>query len=407
MFEVVVGGEYRKWIADHYAYSYNFRHHDMATGEVDTWHQVQNRYDYTTNVTNMSGFGRLLIRPIEDLTLMVDGQYASYKSVVDENPVEIFDFGAGEWSGESYRTTMDLKNPDGSWVFGRDEYERTYSFFSPKFGLNYNLTDQLNVMANYSISNKEPKSYQWYDRDKGPGTSQPDEQELEPEKSTNMEFGIGYQSAGLGAKVNYYHTQYEDKIESVQDLQGDWSTLNAGKALHQGVEVELNGQAGNMDFAGSLSWAKNRWQEMKVQTIFDADAEDVVDKVVPFSPERMASASVGYRFGKIRLGLGLSWWDEYYATYTNEYTTTEGDVEEAKLPYFMDLSANISIPIEFGGTVVNLRLDFNNILNRSDNYFKAEYSKDYNRNDALSGVYHWYVLQAPLFNTFLTMEVTF
>jgi len=404
--QLFLGGEVRRWVADHYAYSYNFRSHDTETGLAQVFHQVQNRYDYVTTVTNMSGFGRILIKPVTNLTLMLDGQYARYKSVVMENLVEIFDFGAGTWTGKSYLTTMDLKNSDGSKVFAADDYQRTYTFFSPKFGANYNISDNLNVLANYAITHKEPKSYQWYNRDAGPGTAQPAGTTLDPEKSVNMEFGLGYQSAGLGATVNYYRTNYQDKIESILDMQGTWSTINAGEALHWGIEVGMRGQSGNFDIAGSFTFAKNRWQKMNVQEIFGADAADVEGKVVPFSPERMSNFTIGYRFGSIRVGVGFDWWDDYFATYTNKYTTTAGKTEEAKLPSFASLNANISVPLEIGGTKIKVRLDLNNILNRSDNYFKATYSKDYNRNDALSGKYHWYVLQAPLFNTFLTTEIS-
>ena len=407
MVKFVVGGEGRYWICDHYAYSWDFRSHDMETGLAQTWHQVQNRYDYTTKVFNTSGFARAMVKPIEDLTIQLDGQYARYNSKVDENPVEIYDFGAGKFTGKSYLTTMDLKNSDGSKVFKADDYERTFSFFSPKVGANYNLTDELNVMVNYAIANKEPKSYQWYNRDKGPGTNQPGGEKLEPEKINNLEFGLGYGTSIIGVNVNYYRTDYHDKIESVQSLQGDWTTINAGKSLHQGVELAINGNLGALDFVASTTLAQNRWKDMKVKTIFGAKASEVVDKVVPFSPERMASASVGYHLGELRLGLGVNWWDEYYATYTNKYTKTDGTEADAKLPYFFDVSANLNYPIEIGETVIRLRLDLNNITNRTGNYMRASYSKDYNRNDALSGKYHWYVLQAPLRNVFLTTEISF
>ena len=36
---------------------------------------------------------------------------------------------------------------------------------------------------------------------------------------------------------------------------------------------------------------------------------------------------------------------------------------------------------------------------------EAKYTIDYTRNDALAGKYHWYVLQAPMFNAFFTTEV--
>jgi len=147
---------------------------------------------------------------------------------------------------------------------------------------------------------------------------------------------------------------------------------------------------------------------MNVQKIFGADASLVKNKVVPFAPEQLANLSAGYMIGsKLHIGLGVNWWDEYYATYTNNYTRADGSEASAKLPYFFDLSANVSYPIQLGGTNIRLRLDLNNITNRDSNLMRAAYSADFGRNDSLNSKYSWYVLQAPLFNAFFTTEISF
>ena len=211
----------------------------------------------------------------------------------------------------------------------------------------------------------------------------------------------------MALNVNYYRTNFTDKIERVTSIQGDRQTVNAGKALHWGVETSVNAMLGGLDAAASFTFARNRWQEMTLDEIFSESAEDIVDKVVPFSPELMANGAVGYNLGKLRIGLSVNWWDEYYGSYTNEYTLADGKtVEDAKLPFFMTLNADVSYTFDLGAAGLKLRLDFNNLLNR-ENYANAAYSADYNRNDDLAGTYYMYVMQAPLFNTFLTTELTF
>ncbi len=406
MVKMVVGGDARYWIGDHYATSLNFRSSD-ANGNVITWNEVQRRYDYTTDVLNLSGFARATIKPMEKLTVQLDGQLARYSMKVKENPVEIFDFGTGTFTGKFFRTTMDMKNADGTPKFKASDYERVFNFFSPKLGANYNLTNQLNLMLNYSIANKEPKSYEWYNRDKGPGVNQPGSQELKPEQSNTIELGLGYRTPLFNVTMNLYRTDFKDKIESVTDMQGTSTTINAGKALHQGLELGITGEIGKIDLAGSATMARNRWQTMNVKKIFGSDASLVKNKVVPFAPEQMANLSAGYLIGKIHVGLGVNWWDEYYATYTNNYTKADGSVASSKLPYFFDLSANISYPIQLGGTNIRLRLDLNNITNRDSNLMRAAYSADFGRNDSLNSKYNFYVLQAPLFNAFFTTEISF
>ena len=188
------------------------------------------------------------------------------------------------------------------------------------------------------------------------------------------------------------------------------NTLNAGKALYHGVEFELSGTYKLFDYGGSLTFSRNRWKKMNVKAIFEVPSEDVVGKVVPFSPERMASLNLGYHFTvhrdhHYRMGIRFNYWDEYYGTYSNNYIKEDGTVEDAKLPMFLDISVQMSFTKSLPNADLIFRIDANNLLNRKDNYMRAQYTIDYTRNDFLAGKYHWYVLQAPLLNIFLTAEV--
>ena len=221
---------------------------------------------------------------------------------------------------------------------------------------------------------------------------------------------MGYHSFHLKANANYYHTQYRDKIESVLEFNERTNTINAGNALFQGIEFEFEGEIGKFDYAGSATFSRNRWQKMEVMQIFDADAKDVEGKVVPFSPERMLNASIGYHFTvhqdhHYRAGININYWDRYYGTYTNSYEKVDGTVTTAKLPYFLDVGAHLSLTKSFSKCDLTFRIHANNILNRKDNFMGAQYTIDYGRNDELNGKYHWYVLQSPLLNIFCTMEV--
>lgn len=402
-----LGGEARLWKADHYAESKNFRCVDESGKRIE-YPEVERRYDYSSTVTNLSGFARLQFKPVAKLNAVVDGQYASYKSEVDENPVRIFDFEAGRFTDYSYRVSRDMRNADGTPKFKDSEYERTYDFFSPKLGLNYNLTEQLNVLANYSIAYKEPKVGDWYNRGTGPVR----DQDLSPEKSTNIEFGAGYRVGPMRVDANYYILNFEDKIESVYDQADNRVTINVGKARHQGFELDAGAAMGAIDASASLTFASNRWQEVDVKTIFGVPADSVTDKYVPFSPQKMASGAVGYTMGPLRVGISSRWWDDYYASYTNNYQLADGTWKEAKLPYFFELNADLSYGLKLAGRDVNLRLDLNNLTNRQ-NFARAEWSQDFNRYnpdgtpDPLNGKYYMYVAQSPLLNAFFTVEIVF
>jgi len=420
MIKLTVGGEMRYWRALHKAYTRDVRYYG------GTYDQGQTRYNYDGIVTNISGFLRTQIKPIPELNIVLDGQYASYTSRVEENPIQIFDYGLGMHIDEYYYATKAN--------FEEGDYEKTYDFFSPKAGINYNITDYLNVLANFSIAKKEPRQTDWYDRANGPDYRQTwtdsldvvHVEELDSETATTYEAGIGYEGVGWNLAANYYMTNYEDKLESVYTHDQETLTINAGSAIHQGLEVETNLMINNFDLSVSGTYSQNRWDKMNVEEVFGDSAKHIVDNVVPFSPEQMAAFALGYTFedlpmdGSLRIGFSGNWWDEYYGNYTNEYYTeyienpdgwgyipVEESLEDAKLPYFVTFNSDITYRFKVGGKDASIKLDIKNINNREDNYSRAAWTTDYGRQDELNGVQHMYVTPAPLFNAFLTAEVSF
>lgn len=417
---VTVGGEARYWKAAHTAQSFDFRrfdvNDDIDNSDVQTLEQVQRRYNYDGIVTNLSGFGRLLITPIEPLTLMVDGQFARYSSKVEENPVKIFDYAAGTFTNQTYLTTKDKVDTDGTTPLFKDsDYERDFTFFMPKFGANYNITPEVNVFGNYSISKKEPKVGDWYSRSSGPGTSQPtdangDPLDLDEETLTNIEFGAGYSHRYFSVKANYYIMTFEDKIESVTNQNGDRVTMNAGEAEHKGIELEAAAKYNKFDANISATLATNEWTKMNVDEIFGEDVDDVVGKTVPFAPETMISGGAGYSPNKNwHLGLSFNHWDNYFMSYTNDQPILDANGDEigresTKLPVFFELNAHIAYTFNFAGSDILLRLDLNNITSR-EQFQAGDWTRDFNRNDQYSGEFRGYVVQSPLFSTFFTAQV--
>ncbi|MFO7896497.1 MAG: TonB-dependent receptor, partial [Candidatus Cloacimonadales bacterium] len=451
-FNLVLGAESRYWKADHYKEGSDFRYYQPSDPDsVSTLGAFVRDYDYTTDVLNTSGFVRSKIEIpfdsyIQNINLMLDGQYAVYYSEVNENLLQYYDFMKDEFIGEGFYAT---KNDsilvwqhdaagDSTQVlaskFSADDYTRTFDFFSPKMGINVNLDDNWNVLANYSIVYKEPRVGDWYDRSEGPGVNQVVDGkafELNPEKGETFEVGAGYRNDIFKSDITYYHTKFTDKIENITDQHGDSKTINAGNATHRGIEISLGGKYNNFDANSSATFSRNRWGDLNLQNIFYESAEDVEGKVVPYSPEQMASASLGYTFqdmplmGSLRLGLSGKWSDEYYSTYDNVYVkqeyydeagnfqsigehdfvanaegegaydydaatetyiknfsgTGEYDREwiysSSKLPTFFELNGSISYKFYLGSHETSIKLNINNILNKEDNYSKAYITRAY------------------------------
>jgi len=418
--QIIAGGEGRVWRGHREAEIWylrfgpgiSFRGLDVynIVGDNVQTDQLQSLYNYNTEVDNLSIFSRVNVNPFEDFTLQAGGQFAYTSMKVVENPIRLLDIGSFLFFKDSYRTSADQINEDGSQKFTDDDYKRSFTFFTPWIGCNYNLTESINTFSNYATSKKEPAILDWYDFAEGPLSTVASGWQLQPETANNLEVGLGYKTMFFESKLNYYHSRYYDKIESVIDINEQRRTMNAGRAVFQGFEWEFKGKMMDFDISGAATLSRNRWTYMDVDSIFGAAAADVKGNVVPFAPERMFSACFGYHFEpypthNYHLALRLNYWDEYYGTYTNEYTDTNGDVKKARLPCFLNISGQLSFTKIMKKVDLTFRLDVNNLLNRRDNFMRAQYTIDYTRNDILAGKYNWYVLQAPLFNVFLTGEV--
>ena len=443
--DLIVGAESRWWRADHYKEGTEYRHYNpVDTDSVSTFDTFMRDYDYTTDVINTSGFVRSKLKIlcddgiIEDAFIMLDGQYAVYYSAVDENMINYYDFNKEEFTNVGYYASKQdsIVNEAGETVvkFADEDYNRTFRFFSPKLGINVNLNKYVNVLTNFSIVYKEPKITDWYDRSEGPGVNQivdGKKFEISPEKGTTTEIGLGFNNDEIKADINLYHTDFKDKIEKITDLHGDSKTINAGRAIHQGIELSFRGDFGNYDVNTSATLSKNRWGKLNFENIFYENAEDVEGKVVPFSPEKMASGGIGYTFqemplsGNLRIGLNAKWTDDYYTTYDNVYCKQqyyydddgnfvsigehdfvenadgtgqynydavedeyiyvqngggfdrEWTLSSSKLPAFFELNGSMSYKFYIGNHEAAIKLNVNNILNKEDNYSKAYISKAY------------------------------
>jgi hypothetical protein len=411
----LVGGTGQFWEGNRKASAERIRVADITgNGQATLIQDLLDVFDYDTEVARLSGFARSRLTLSDRAKLYAGLQIASVEKSVRENPIAFFEF-EESLAGHQYaisrersfvlRTSADQVDALGQAQFLDADYKRHYWLTSPWGGLTVTAREALDVYANYAISMAEPAISDWYDPDLGPQKDLVNGESLVPEGVQNMELGMRYEGGVFNYALGYYRAMYRDKIESVVDYLDRKSTQNAGNALFQGVEFSGNARWHVWQVSGAFALSKNRWQSSDVQEVFGSPAADVVGKVVPFAPEQTAFVKLDYRQKVYGLGMRVNWWDKYYATFTNDYVDVNGITKEAKLPYFLDLGFYASYQKPVGKTMLSLRLNCNNVLNRSDNYQRAQLTVDSTRNDALSGKLHWYVLQSPLFHVFLMGQV--
>lgn len=116
---------------------------------------------------------------------------------------------------------------------GRDEsFAADYSGISPKLGLRYLIDEHAQLYANLSRS-LEPPSFG--ELSGGPGITPVDKQ-----RADSGELGLRLNRDGLSLDLAVYRARVRGELLSLSDGNGNpLGTVNAGRTLHQGVELGL------------------------------------------------------------------------------------------------------------------------------------------------------------------------
>ncbi len=136
-----------------------------------------------------------------------------------------------------------MQNPSDYYIANRStEYvlNETFDFFNPKFGINYDITDNHKVYVSYAISHKEPvrNNYQNY---WGTIDSKVNKNEKPvAERLNDLELGYKYQSKAFSAGLNLYYMNYKNQFVLTGELDdiGEAKTKNFDKSYRMGVELE-------------------------------------------------------------------------------------------------------------------------------------------------------------------------
>ncbi len=136
-----------------------------------------------------------------------------------------------------------------------DEYEvdmkdsgkkESDNHLSPRVGAAYLITDSLKLRANYGEAFKMPSAKQMAADYTIWGTHYVGNSDLKPEKSGTYEGGLDFSYASFDSSLSYFHTNFEDKIESYTTAGGDKSWKNLGEAEVEGIEGNLSYDIGSL-----------------------------------------------------------------------------------------------------------------------------------------------------------------
>ena len=121
-----------------------------------------------------------------------------------------------------------------------------YTFFNPKAGLNYQLSERSTAYASYSIGNREPNRDDF--------TESTTQIRPEPEMLRDLEAGFRTQGTRLAFSANYYFMDYKNQLVltgQVNDV-GNSIRVNVPKSYRMGMELE-----GGIALNRSWKWNAN------------------------------------------------------------------------------------------------------------------------------------------------------
>jgi outer membrane receptor protein involved in Fe transport len=352
------------------------------------------------------------------MTVITTLQYVWYKYKLTENmpsenaigqEIKVADAAARGLTAEgpTGTGTFLMKGTNGRWYeFDLVRATRSRGFLQPKFGLNYNFDENLNVFGNFAHVERFVDLGVYYNQ----GRVNPDAGD---EKSNQYEIGIGWTSPDLRARLNGYMMSWENKSASIQDLskagepgydRNGFRSELIGKSIHKGIELEAalkldRWTIKGLELVGTFTYMENRWKEVLpsvkndpltgARRAFSTSSIDASGNTVPIyfdqlentpvasGPQTMASLGLNYRDETWFGGLALNYFARNYVLDGGTFIAVDGEfgptingqntfrpVYDNTLPQFATVSANVGARFVLGQVNAQASLQAINLLDK-------------------------------------------
>ncbi len=272
--------------------------------------------------------------PIKNMTIDVGVRFDQLTMSIDGNEILAYN-----WSGFGPA----YKEGDGLYSF-----EETYNLFSPKIGLTYALTEEMNVYGLIASSNQAPTGSEM----EATRTNAPSV-DLKAYTSTNYETGLKLRSQSWSADVSIYYNPLTNEIVKVDNGWQDYYE-NAGKTDKYGLEIATVYQL-NPSWAIGFNGSKSQYKYDR----YLSDGVDYSGNYLKFSPDYQYSVFTDWKKGAYSARIETAGVSSYYVD----------DANSEKYDGFNGL-INVSAGYVYKGHRLNL-----SVKNLSDMRYATEVSK--------------------------------
>jgi iron complex outermembrane receptor protein len=175
---------------------------------------------------------------------------------------------------------------------------KTYTADLPFLTVNYQPFDNLSIYGQYAKGFLAPPLSQLY-------VARPELSSVDPQKSTNYQFGVVYHGTHLSIDADVYAIDFTNKFASSTSPVDGVIFTNIGGALYKGIEGQVT-YAFNNGFALFANASRNY---AKAKSLTAAGIRAQVAK----APLSTAAAGILYKHGPIRFSLTDKWTGPQFA----------------------------------------------------------------------------------------------
>lgn len=248
------------------------------------------------------------------------------------------------------------KNDNYDWSAGAMQQlaiQDKFTFFNPKFGLNYQINTGSRVFASMSVAHKEPTRNNYTD---GYVKSMP-----KAERMFDYELGYNVGTKNFSAGANLYYMKYKDQLVLTGELNeiGEAVSNNVPDSYRAGVELmaALKLPCG-FSWDVNATFSKNRIKNF-TERLYDYDGETYIDvnhgdTHIAFSPDFIFNNRLAYTIKGFEASLQSQYVSKQYMSNAN----CEAETLDSYFVSNLDFSYTFKMPYvksaTIGVTVYNL-----------------------------------------------------
>ena len=252
-----------------------------------------------------------------------------------------------------------------------------YHFINPRIGVNYNLSERLNLYGQISHTSREPRLKNLYDAAEVTGGEEPQFRQtaggydfsqplVKPERLTDIEIGAGYSDADFRATANLFYMDFSNEIVKSGQLDrfGQPITGNAEKTRHVGIELTGLVRFGALELRGNMTLSRNR---LVRYTVFDGGGlpQKLDGNTIAGFPDFLANTSMSYSSSGFSGTLMMQHVGRFFTdNFQNPGSRAADPARTVDAYTVFNGWLSYQIPVGAMGHSVEVRLQVNNILNK-------------------------------------------